>query len=191
MRNLKWLIVAGLAVFGIGMGLATQISGIGLGFGSAQAREAGSPSAQLAAPFQYAIKFVCVGEVGPKGKAFQRGKYRTVVNIHNPWVQSQPFDKKAVIARSEDDPRGRISEIVTDVLGPDEALSVDCNDILGLFGGVKQPIGDGFVIVQSRVQLDVVAVYTAKHRGTTPEFDVETIDVEYIQPTILELPLEN
>jgi len=189
MRNLKWLLVVGLAVVGIGIGLATQVSGIG--YGSAQAREAGSPSAQLAAPFQYVVKFVCVNEVGPNAKAFQRGKFRTVVNVHNPWIQSQPFDKKAVIARSEDEPRGRISEIVTDVLGPDEALSINCEDINGLFGGLAQPIGDGFVVLLSRVQLDVVAVYTARHRGKTSASDVESIDVEYIQPTVLDLPLGN
>jgi len=186
MRNFKWLMVVGLAVVGLGIGLAIQATGIG--FGSAQAKESSSVSAQLAAPFQYVVKFVCVGEVGRGLDAFQKGKYRTVVNVHNPWVTTQSFGKKAVIARSEDEPRGRVSEIVPEQLEADEAFSVDCEDINGLFGGVAQPIGDGFVVLLSNVQLDVVAVYTAKHRGTTSDSDVETIDVEYIQPTILHLP---
>ena len=66
MHNVKWLLVVGLAAVGLVIGLASQATGIGFGFNSAQAREAGSVSAQLAVPFQYTVKFVCVTEVGPR-----------------------------------------------------------------------------------------------------------------------------
>jgi hypothetical protein len=82
--------------------------------------------------------------------------------------------KKAVIAQSEDERRGNISELVEDRLEPDQALSIDCTDIVGLFDTTSpSPVGDGFVVLNSNQTLDVSAVYTTR----------DSIDVENIQPT--------
>jgi len=122
----------------------------------------------------YSPKFVCVPEVGPVGGALVPQNYSTVVNVHNPHSSNVTFVKKAVIAQSEDERRGNISELVEDRLEPDQALSIDCTDIVGLFDTTSpSPVGDGFVVLNSNQTLDVSAVYTTR----------DSIDVENIQPT--------
>ncbi len=61
-----------------------------------------------------------------------------------------------------------------DGLKPDQALSINCKDVVGLFNNSIPSIGDGFVILMSNEKLDVSVVYTTQ----------SSIDVEYIQPTI-------
>jgi hypothetical protein len=61
-------------------------------------------------------------------------------------------------------------------LGPDQPLSVDCEDVSGLFNTTSS-VGDGFVVLKSDVELDVSAVYTTNI----------SIEVEYIKPTIREI----
>jgi hypothetical protein len=135
-------------------------------------------AAQEEEGFMYTVKFTCVEEVGPAeadfgGVPFMRAQYRTAVNIHNPQRDDVGFQKKAVVALSQgSEERGIISEWREERLRSDEALDVDCVDIQKLLGGT-QPVGDGFVVIESRVPLDVVAVYTTEGAG---------IDVEYIQP---------
>ena len=123
--------------------------------------------------FIYSIKFVCIPTVGPdKESVFVPQNYSTVVNVHNQYNQSIDFSKKAVIAQSEDEQRGQISKFMNDTLKPDQALSINCNDIRSLFNNTLPTIGDGFVVLKSNLKLDVSAVYTTQ----------SSIDVEYIQP---------
>ena len=135
-------------------------------------------AAQFPESFMYTVKFTCVKEVGPPegdpgGVPFVPALYRTAVNIHNPQREEVIFRKKAVVALSqESEERGIISEWREERLRSDEALDVDCLDIQKLLQG-GQPVGDGFVVIESRVPLDVVAVYTTEG---------PSIDVEYIQP---------
>jgi hypothetical protein len=129
--------------------------------------------------FMYTVKFTCVEEVGPPeadfgGVPFVPAQYRTAVNIHNPQREGFEFRKKAVVALSQgSQERGIISEWQDEQLRSDEALDVDCLDIAKLLQGT-QPVGDGFVVIESRWPLDVVAVYTTTEGAG--------IDVEYIQP---------
>ena len=137
-------------------------------------------AAQEAEGFMYTAKFACVEEVGPPegqpgGVPFIPARYRTAVNIHNPQLDDVSFRKKAVVAFSQaSEERGPISEWRDERLRSDEALDVDCLDVQKLLGGT-QPIGDGFVVIESKVPLDVVAVYTTEGAGLA-------LDVEYIQP---------
>jgi hypothetical protein len=139
---------------------------------------AAAPAAQVPESFMYTVKFTCVEEVGPPegnpgGVPFVPARYRTAVNIHNPQRDDVGFRKKAVVALSQaSEERGIISDWRDERLKSDEALDVDCLDIQKLLQG-GQPVGDGFVVIESRVPLDVVAVYTTEGLG---------IDVEYIQP---------
>jgi CARDB protein len=122
----------------------------------------------------YSVKFVCVPLVGPdKEGAFVPQNYSTVINVHNPYSHSIFFLKKAVIAQSEDEERGQISKFMKDALKPDQALSINCKDIVNLFNNTSSSIGDGFVVLLSNEKLDVSSVYTTQ----------SSIDVEYIQPT--------
>ena len=78
----------------------------------------------------YSAKFLCGPAFGYEG--VQRGSYSTAVNVHNPHDGRVHIYKKAVIANREDEPRGKISAFRKVVLGPDEAIEIDCIDICSL-----------------------------------------------------------
>ena len=155
----------------------------------------------LTLPFaSYAAKFVC----GPLGTDTDvvKGRYATTVNIHNPQVTVDvQFCKKAVIALPESSATlGDISPKVLEILPPDRAMGVTCDDIRSLFPPTTNlPFHiEGFVVIQVPSQgavgaasiplLDVAAKYSARHRnsttaGTDPTLsDVETLEVLPIFP---------
>ena len=80
----------------------------------------------------YSAKILCGPAFGKEG--VQRGSYSTAVNVHNPHNGTVYLYKKAVIAKREDEPRGRISNFHRVALGPDEAIEIDCIDVYGLLG---------------------------------------------------------
>lgn len=80
----------------------------------------------------YSAKFLCGPAFGKEG--VQRGSYSTAINVHNPHNGTVYLYKKAVIAKREDEPRGRISDFRKVVLGPDEAIEIDCIDVYSLLG---------------------------------------------------------
>ncbi len=136
---------------------------------------AGAPAqAQPVPSWVYSVKFVC-GLQGvpsfqvppPHEPTLKPGNYATSVNVHNYHVSTAgvTFQKKAVIALPESKPRGQISRIVTESLKPDQALSVDCNELESLFPVGTAPLPpfiEGFVEIVSPVQLNVTAVYTSQ-----------------------------
>ena len=69
-------------------------------------------------------------------------------------------------------------------LGPDEALEIDRQDIFR-HAGSQDPFLKGFVVIQSDVELDVVAVYTAAGGDQL----VETLHTERVFPQRLEMGL--
>jgi len=85
----------------------------------------------------YSAKFLCGPSFGREG--VQRGSYSTAINVHNPHNGTVVIHKKAVIANREDDPRGRISPFRMVKLGPDEAIEIDCIDIVDLLGSQETP----------------------------------------------------
>ncbi len=80
----------------------------------------------------YSAKFLCGPAFGNEG--VQRGSYSTAINVHNPHDGRVYIYKKAVVANREDEPRGKISAFRKVVLGPDEAIEIDCIDIGSLLG---------------------------------------------------------
>jgi hypothetical protein len=86
----------------------------------------------------YSAKFLCGPAFGKEG--VQPGSYSTAINVHNPHDQTVYLYKKAVIAKREYEPRGRISGFRRVVLRPDEAIEIDCIDIVGLFRGGRVPM---------------------------------------------------
>ena len=121
--------------------------------------------------FQYAVKFVC-GRAD--GEVLARGEYLTAVNVHNPTNKDIEFRKKFAIALPRQRP-GPVSEFTSTRLGPDEALEIDCPDIRERTG-VETDFLKGFVIIESNVELDVVAVYTA----AGADREVETLHLERV-----------
>jgi hypothetical protein len=121
-------------------------------------------------PLQYAIKFVC-GKSEPPVLA--PGEYFTAINVHNPARQPAALKKKIAMALPGEK-AGAVTHFFGARLDPDEALEIDCPDILkhaSVKGFVK-----GFVVLETLSQLDVVAVYTAT--GETGR--VETLFLERV-----------
>jgi zinc metalloprotease ZmpB len=141
-------------------------------------------------PVQYSVKFICGsagggcassgGGCGPSGGGpVAPGKYFTAINIHNPTDRTIRFRKKVAIALPGERP-GHVSAFTFNVLGPDEALEIDCADIYHRVGLPEGCFLKGFVVIHSLVELDVVAVYSA----AGADGHVATLDVEYIGPRI-------
>ena len=131
-----------------------------------------------ATAFQYAVKFVCRRS---PGKVVAPGVYFTAVNVHNPIYRPIRFRAKVAVALPGLEP-GPVSKFVDARLGPDEALEIDNPDILRIAQSRAEFL-KGFVVLESSVELDVVAVYTAA--GT--EGQVETLHTERVPARQVEL----
>ena len=68
---------------------------------------------------------------------------------------------------------GQISDFKKSKLDPDEAAKVDCSAIAGF--GIHAIHGvEGFLVIESDLSLDVIAVYTAG-KGEVQSIDVEQV----------------
>jgi hypothetical protein len=141
------------------------IAGLGLMAAIGQAR------AQGTSRYVYSVKFVCGLQAVPSAQfspphepTVKPGNYATAINVHNYHLFATGFIKKAVIAKPKSQPRGPISTIRGEKLGPNQALTADCNEIAKLFPSTVAlpPFIDGFVEIGSPVQLSVTAVYTSQ-----------------------------
>jgi hypothetical protein len=133
---------------------------------------------QEAPAFQYAAKFVCGKSAG---EVVAPGVYFTAVNVHNPTYTAIRFRIKIAVALPGVKP-GPVSKFFDAKLGPDQALEIDCRDIFE-HAETKADFLKGFVVIESDVELDVVAVYTAAGR----DGQVETLHTERVPPRRLEL----
>jgi len=153
----------------------------------------------------YAAKFVCNAE--GTDDSVMSGKYRTVVNIHNPHNllddQRLPtravFSKKVVLAQPQGKDPLPPSCHQLEGLPADYALAVNCANIktlLALSGLPTTGLLEGFVVIEVGPHgievpvtptLDVVTVYTARPRtGIDPDvriYDVRDLEVERVLPT--------
>jgi hypothetical protein len=130
-------------------------------------------------PLEYAAKFVCGTNTAPGASttlvAF--GQYYTAVNIHNPNRENVITYKVAIAPQGKPGPMTGFQPPMQ--LRYDEALDVDCRLIraraqqagIGLPGSV---FFTGFLVVQSRAELDVVAVYTASPVATNQVASIHT-----------------
>jgi hypothetical protein len=128
--------------------------------------------------FQYAAKVVCGKSAGD---VVARGVYYSAINVHNPSRTTARFRWKVAVARPGAT-AGPVSGFFEARLGPNEALEIDCPDIMKRArarGFLK-----GFVVIESGLELDVVAVYTAgSERG-----QVATLHTERVPPRRLATP---
>jgi hypothetical protein len=109
--------------------------------------------------FEYAVKFICGRS---DGEILAPGIYYTAINVHNPTNTAISFRKKFAVAWPSERPGPKTDFIGTE-LGPDLALEIDCPDIVRHLreAHIDGPFFKGFAVIQSKVELDVVAVYTA------------------------------
>jgi len=139
-------------------------------------RQETQPAAAPAPPtprFQYAVKFICGrGD----GKVVAQGSYFTAINVHNPTGDAVGFSKKFAVALPEEK-AGPVTKFFEARLSADEALEIDNEDI---FRHTQSRPGflKGFVVIETKVELDVVAVYTAA--GANGQ--VETLHTERVPP---------
>ena len=133
---------------------------------------AGIRQTQSSSSLQYAAKFLC----GPMERhddrddkehhahpaewgQVARGDYYTAINAHNPTNKSAviKFKFASTLPDGKSGPVSRFSEIK---LGADETISLDCSAVYKLLHA-KPGFVDGFAVIESDVEQDVVAVYTA------------------------------
>ena len=137
----------------------------------------GAASAQPAAPtgpvqaLEYAAKFVCgrtAGDEDGRQPMMAAGNYFTAVNVHNPG-RSARISHKVTLA--DVGRPGPMTDIRTDIgLTYDQAIDFDCRWIAERLRGsgiAVPPFFTGFLVLQSRTPLDVVAVYSAGAREVT------------------------
>lgn len=139
----------------------------------------GAGSQQVQPPptgFEYAVKFIC-GATPQQNQqpVVARGAYYTAINVHNHSKENIDFTKKFAIALPGEK-AGRISRYFTAALKADEALEIDCPDIAQHLDSGTQFV-KGFAVIQSKVELDVVAVYTAAPNagGTVAALEIERV----------------
>jgi hypothetical protein len=122
--------------------------------------------------FQYASKFLC--GTGDDLRAVQ-GRYLTAINIHNPTDERVAFNWKVAVALPLQSTQA-VSPFAALELIPDGAGDLTCKQILEQ-SHRQMPFNTGFVVVESKTQLDVVPVYTA----TDPSG--KSISIE-VKPTV-------
>ncbi|MBI3660094.1 hypothetical protein HY230_06445 [Candidatus Acetothermia bacterium] len=130
--------------------------------------------------FQYAVKFVC-GQSAEDHLQAVKGIYTTAVNVHNPGVFNAVFAEKIAIARPQEI-AGPISKFRLSQLPSDAAFELTCEEFSS---DTQTKFVTGFLVIESPVELDITAVYTAR----PSDGEVSTIDVETIASRKVRLTL--
>jgi len=111
------------------------------------------------------------------------GLYRTAINIHNFWEKDTAFLQKVAIALPQDRERGPVTRKIEQKLGPNQAVEVDCYNIVAILQGTpsaKAEFLKGFLVIESPVELEVTAVYTADDL----QLNGIAMDVEQVWPHV-------
>lgn len=139
--------------------------------------------------FEYTAKFVCGSQSKKEVLTLAQGTYATSVNVLNTTQRPVKFLKKLALTRPGTQEQGVTLPIATDHLDPDQALSVDCEDVRQrLFPkGFPDQYLDGFIILRSPDMLSVSAVYTTRGPGDN---QVTSIDVEEVKERAIDRPSE-
>jgi len=172
------------------IGIFSALAGMWAAFGIGEIipvsqAEPVKPSKIVKTEYQYAAKVACSLLQPHQDGSLARGTYRTAVNIHNPTNKEITIAAKVALATEFGSEAGpfAVTPFKEAILQPDGAVGVNCFDIAGYFCPIDGVCVDfafleGFLVVKSPVELDVVGVYTARHT----DGDVESIDVETIKP---------
>ena len=110
-------------------------------------------------PYNYTAKIVCGTQREGPGVVPQA--YMTTVNVHNPSDSVAIFFKTLLVTLppGAQRPAPPQKPTYTDTLRPQWGLATDCTDLRRRYPNTP-PFIEGFVLLQSRISLDVVAVYT-------------------------------
>ena len=137
--------------------------------------------------FQYAVKIVCgvikISDQPPN--PLPPGRYSTATNVHNPSRCDAVTLRWKVAVGLPGLRVGPVSNFAEASLGPDEALEIDCSDVMARLkrdGFPVPPYVKGWVIIESPVELDVVAVYGTARDANEP---VNSFHTERVEPRCL------
>ena len=122
---------------------------------------------------QYPAKIVCGWDKsdGQNGLV-EPGRYKTVVNIHNPQNARVRYRRKVAVAQLAQD--GPISQFVSGTIGPDGSQYFNCAHIRTLIGTTG--LIDGFFVLEAEQPLDVSAYYSSREAiGGVKSIDVERV----------------
>jgi len=132
---------------------------------------------------QYATKFICgvAPPVAPSttNPVAARGRYFTAINVHNPARAAAATVYKKFTVGLPAEQVGAVTQYFEMTLGGDETMQVDCGDIARHLNQPPDAFLEGYAVIESVRELDVVAVYTA---GTGTGSDVTSIHSERVQP---------
>jgi photosystem II stability/assembly factor-like uncharacterized protein len=169
-----------ITVFASGLNICSRDDGVGFFVGP---EELATPKPRPPR-LQYSAKLLC-------GKSQRRcddcddccaqskslvapGEYFTTVNLHNPTNKPVKWRFKVALTERAGE-SGYVSRFVDRRLGPDEATEIDCGEITRI-ADLSRRLHDGFVVVESDIELDIVAVLTAA--GQTGK--IETLSTERV-----------
>ncbi len=124
--------------------------------------------------YEYAVKVIC-GQ--SHGDILSQGSYLTAINVHNPSRKTVVFNQKFATAPPHEKP-GPVSGFWQSKLGPDQALEIDCSDILERAHASNTNLLKGFAVIQCETPLDIVAVYTAADSSQ----QVRALETERVPP---------
>lgn len=138
-----------------------------------QTCQCGQSHGACATEFQYAVKIVCgtmtLGQP-PVVTPVAPGRYWTAINIHNPTkCEEAHFRWKVVVNKPIGGDPGVISEYQrTQTLGPDSGIEIDSSNIMQALSPSAPTFVKGYVVVESDIELDVVAVYSGTQGANAP-----------------------
>ena len=134
------------------------------------------------ATHEYSVKIVCGTRTEEDEGGLAPGLYTTTVNIHNPGPGMARFYKKLALTSPPGGQRaGEIWPIATDALAYDEALQTDCRELRRrAIPTSEASFIEGFLVIQSRGNLDVTAVYSTAATGGNAGGAHSSVDVETI-----------
>ncbi|WP_299852502.1 CARDB domain-containing protein [uncultured Roseovarius sp.] len=121
--------------------------------------------------YKYAAKLICGYQPVPSDGRLVKGEYATTINVLNLGDQKVKLTKTLSLTYPPKEQRpGKVAEIATDILGPDEALKVDCADVeRRVFpNGLPASYIEGYVTIESASRLDVTGVYTSRDTEKAP-----------------------
>ena len=148
---------------------------------SSQPAPAQPPTAPVL-PLEYAVKLVC-GRPGDSGATFVGGAYATAINVHNPVRENGLVFKVALAGLARPGPMTPFQPGIA--LRYDQAIEFDCRIAARAMAASGIPVPaffTGFFVIQSRSELDVVAVYTGgPTAGQLAALHMERVPVRRVQ----------
>jgi hypothetical protein len=132
---------------------------------------------------QYAAKFICGVapplETSNSTPVASPGRYFTAINVHNPArATSTTVYKKFTVGLPAEEV-GAVTQYFEMQLAGDETMQIDCGNIARHLNRSQTAFLEGYAVIESLKELDVVAVYTA---GSGVGADVASIHTERVQP---------